>query len=206
MDILIKLGIGAILAGFVGWERELHGRPAGVRTHMLVATGVILLCEVSKAFPGQDQSRIAAQVVTGIGFLGAGTIFRMGGEVRGLTSAASVWAIAGVSMAVSVGGPFIIVACVGTVLMLFTLNVLERVEVKIAPGLKARELTVRLNSRSGLVPLLDAFQNNGGKVLGMRVEEHAHYVEVDLTVSGDPEKLLCLAVDTPGVQTARWNR
>src|SRR4051794_32828665 len=95
LAILLKLGLGAILSGFVGWERELHGRPAGVRTHMLVATGVILLCEVSKAFPGQDKSRIAAQIVTGIGFLGAGTIFRMGGEVRGLTSAASVWAIAG---------------------------------------------------------------------------------------------------------------
>jgi len=89
----------------VGWEREVHGRPAGMRTHMLLVIGVVLMCEVSRAFsPAGDPARIAAQIVTGVGFLGAGAIMRIGMEVKGLTSAASLWTVTGIGMAVSVGG------------------------------------------------------------------------------------------------------
>ena len=77
IDVLIKLGIGAAIGGAIGYEREFHGRPAGIRTHMLMVLGVVLFCEVSKAFAPNDQARIAAQIVTGVGFLGAGTILRL---------------------------------------------------------------------------------------------------------------------------------
>src|SRR4051794_33486755 len=120
---LIKLGIGAVLAFFIGWERERSGRPAGIRTHMLVVVGVILFTEVSKGFPGADPSRVAAQIVTGIGFLGAGTILRNGLEIKGLTTAASIWAAAGIGMCVSLGGAYMLIAIAATVLALITLAV-----------------------------------------------------------------------------------
>ncbi|HXH60720.1 MAG TPA: MgtC/SapB family protein, partial [Fimbriimonadaceae bacterium] len=73
MNVLAKLGLGALLGGAIGFERERSGRPAGIRTHMLLVIGVVLFSEVSKYFGGPDQARIAAQIVTGVGFLGAGT-------------------------------------------------------------------------------------------------------------------------------------
>ena len=94
-----------MLGGLIGWERERHARPAGLRTHILVCVGAALITEISHSF-GPNGDRIAAQVVTGVGFLGAGTIIRegTGGLVHGLTTAASLWAIAGVGIAVGYGG------------------------------------------------------------------------------------------------------
>src|SRR3954471_10979252 len=90
-DVLVKMGVGALMAGLIGWEREKHGRPAGIRTHMLMVMGVILFSEAGKYFGAtSDPSRVAAQIVTGVGFLGAGTIMRVGPEIRGLTTAASI--------------------------------------------------------------------------------------------------------------------
>src|SRR3989304_3601854 len=103
-----KLLLAAVLGGVIGWERERRGRPAGLRTHILVCVGVTLMMVVSehifekyKTFAADsiirvDPARIAAQVVTGIGFLGAGTILRLRTTVRGLTTAASLWVVAGV--------------------------------------------------------------------------------------------------------------
>lgn len=127
LELLIKLGIGALLAGIIGWERERSGHVAGVRTHMLVAIGVILFSEAGKAMGGEE-SRVAAQVVTGIGFLGAGAILRHGAEIIGLTTAASIWATAGIAMCVSVAGPFLLVAACATVLALFTLAMIEKLD------------------------------------------------------------------------------
>lgn len=121
LEVLIKAGIAVICAGLIGWEREIHGRPAGVRTHMLMALGVLLFSEVSKAFSSTDETRIAANIVTGVGFLGAGTILRTGLEVKGLTTAASIWSVTGIVMAVSVGRAFYWVALAGTALTLITL-------------------------------------------------------------------------------------
>lgn len=125
LELLIKLGIGALLAGIIGWERERSGHVAGVRTHMLVAIGVILFSEAGRAMGGEE-SRVAAQVVTGIGFLGAGAILRHDTEIIGLTTAASIWATAGIAMCVSVAGPFLLVAACATVLALLTLALIEK--------------------------------------------------------------------------------
>src|SRR5579862_6109338 len=108
--VLVKLAIGAVLGGLIGWERERGGRAAGIRTHMLIVFGVILFCEVSKVFVGTEPNRIASMIVTGIGFLGAGTIMRVGPEVKGLTTAASIWAVSAIGMSLSVGGAFMTVA------------------------------------------------------------------------------------------------
>jgi putative Mg2+ transporter-C (MgtC) family protein len=205
-DVLVKLGIGAILGGIVGLERELHGRPAGLRTHMLVVLGVILFCEVSKAFSPSDQTRIAAQIVTGIGFLGAGSILRNGAEVHGLTSAASVWAVSGIAMAVSVGGPFLIIAGVATVLTLITLNVIERLESLLVPGLRPNELVVTLDDPSHVLGLLEALGVEGGRISGLRVLRRGPPVEVHIDVQGSRDGLMRAAAGSAGVAAAHWKK
>ena len=110
-------------------ERELHPRPAGLRTHALVSLGAALFTIVSAyGFAGStvDPTRIAAQIVTGIGFIGAGTILQYRGSVRGLTTAASLWAVAAVGMAAGAG--LLVMAGLGTLLILVVLVVLDRVE------------------------------------------------------------------------------
>lgn len=99
-----KLTIAVIIGGLVGIERETYHKPAGVRTHMLVCLGAALFTIVSiVAFPGGDLVRISAGIATGIGFLGAGTIFRSKDTVKGLTTAASLWAVAGIGLAIGAG-------------------------------------------------------------------------------------------------------
>ena len=120
----LRLVIAAVLAGFVGWDREKRGRGAGLRTHMLVGIGSALIMIVS-AFGFEDilghhdvvldPSRIAAQVVSGIGFLGTGTILRKG-SIKGLTTAAGLWSVAAVGLAV--GGGLYISAVITTIIII----------------------------------------------------------------------------------------
>jgi len=129
--VLGKLFIAAILGGIIGWERHKRGRPAGLRTHLLVCIGVTLMMLVSEhifvKYQGHghnsvlriDPARIAAQVVTGIGFLGAGTIMRSRASIRGLTTAASLWVVAGIGLAV--GSGFILPAIFTTVIAMMIL-------------------------------------------------------------------------------------
>jgi putative Mg2+ transporter-C (MgtC) family protein len=104
--IAVRLTVAAILGALIGLEREIHDHPAGMRTHLLVSLGsagfTVLSIEAFTA-PGADPARIAAQIVTGVGFLGAGAILKEGATIRGLTTAASLWAVAAVGMAVGAG-------------------------------------------------------------------------------------------------------
>ena len=103
-EALVRLAVAAVLSGLIGFEREVAQKAAGVRTHMLVGLGAALFSLLSvEAFAGSDPARVAAQVVTGIGFLGAGAIFRHGFTVRGLTTAAGLWSVAAVGMAAGIG-------------------------------------------------------------------------------------------------------
>jgi putative Mg2+ transporter-C (MgtC) family protein len=129
LDLALRLTVGLVLGAIVGLERELQRQPAGFRTHSVVALGAALFTIVSAyafAGPGTDPTRIAAQVVSGIGFIGAGTILQSRGQIRGLTTAASLWSVAAIGMAAGAG--LYGVAVVGTVLMLIILSILDRVE------------------------------------------------------------------------------
>src|SRR5213592_1945308 len=97
-EILGRLLLAGLLGGLIGLERELRGYPAGIRTIALVALGSCLFTDISALLGGED--RIAAQIVTGIGFIGAGVIFREGYSVRGITTAATIWSGAAIGMAV----------------------------------------------------------------------------------------------------------
>jgi len=106
LELAFRLIVAAVLGAAIGLERERHDHPAGMRTHLLVSVGAAAFTVLSvEAFaaPGSDPARIAAQVVTGIGFLGAGAILKESGSIRGLTTAASLWAVAAVGMASGAG-------------------------------------------------------------------------------------------------------
>ncbi len=104
LDMVIRLLIAAVAGGVIGYERERAVKPAGLRTNILVCTGAALFTILSSNFGGiSDPSRIAAAVVIGVGFLGAGTIFRMGERTIGLTTAATVWVVAAIGLALGAG-------------------------------------------------------------------------------------------------------
>jgi len=137
-DFISRIFIAAVLGGILGLERDIHGRGAGLRTHLLVSAGaalfMILSIHISSLAEGipvgfnkvTDPGRIAAQIVTGIGFLGAGVIIKEGFTVRGLTTAACLWIAAAVGM--SAGAGLYTIATVTTILALFSLVILRRLE------------------------------------------------------------------------------
>ena len=188
--VLLKLGIAVFLGAVIGFEREKHGRPAGLRTHMLVALGVTLFCLVSSSYKGADPTRISAQVVTGIGFLGAGTILRLGAEVRGLTSAASIWATSAIAMAVARGGPFLVVAAVATGLALVTLAYIERIEIHYRPKSMPTELTVTLQARGDLHSLVEKLTYDGFQITSVRTIQTEPEVQVALIIPGPGAAIL----------------
>ena len=128
--VLLKLIIAVILGGAVGWERETLDRPAGFRTHVLVCVGSAVYMIISESFTGPkaDPGRIASQVASGMGFLGAGTILRHGSVVRGLTTAASLWTVAAIGLCIGRGDMYLVVAALASIVVLLTLTLLGRVE------------------------------------------------------------------------------
>ena len=135
LDICARLGVAALLGGMVGFERDIHGRSAGLRTHLLVSLGSALFMILSLMMPqlnqpgsiAADPGRIAAQIITGIGFLGAGVIVKQGVTVRGLTTAACLWVAAALGMASAAGlYPVALGVALLTVAVLVGLNVLEQ--------------------------------------------------------------------------------
>ncbi|MEO8246267.1 MAG: MgtC/SapB family protein [Chloroflexota bacterium] len=129
LELTLRLVAALVLGGIIGWERELQRMPAGFRTHALVSLGAAIFTVVSAyglTGPQSDPTRIAAQIVSGVGFLGGGAILHHGGTVRGLTTAASLWAVAAVGMAAGAG--LMIMAVVSTILVIVGLEVFDRFE------------------------------------------------------------------------------
>lgn len=132
MDMIIKLVAAALLGGLIGFERDLHHKIAGSRTYSLVSVGSALIMlvsiEIFKIYHGQasvDPGRIAAQVVTGIGFLGAGTIIRYQEGVKGLTTAAGIWVACGIGLACGLG--FYFAAIITTLIVILILEIFSRI-------------------------------------------------------------------------------
>lgn len=161
-EIALRLFLAVVLGGLIGFERESHNRPAGFRTHILVCTGSALIMMVSAyGFAGQigegfeaDPGRIAAGVVTGIGFLGAGTILQHRGSVRGLTTAATIWVVSGVGLAAGIG--FYFGAVVTTVFVLISLLMLRRFEKSYFTRRRLKHLQVRAIDQPGLLGQIGA--------------------------------------------------
>jgi len=132
LEIVLTLILAMFLGGLIGWARERDGKPAGLRTHILVCVSCAMLIAtqtfLTKLFPNADPGRMAAGVITGIGFLGAGAIIQSGGEVKGVTTAASVWITAAIGIAVGVGYYWGALVC--TLVTLFVIETLREVERK----------------------------------------------------------------------------
>lgn len=164
-----KLCIAALAGALVGVERERRDRPAGLRTHIVVCVGSTLITLVSfhLAGPGDDRTRIASQIVSGIGFLGAGTIFRAGTAVKGLTTAAGLWVVAGIGMGIGAGGDLLLVALAAGVLVAATNMWVRLVEDRIS---RARtEVTLQIRCTRESVPALtEAVSRAGFSVEGLK--------------------------------------
>jgi putative Mg2+ transporter-C (MgtC) family protein len=135
---ILRLFLSFIAGGLIGFERERRRQPAGLRTHILISVGSTLLMLVSIYIPqtffnmkNGDPGRIAAQVVSGIGFLGAGAIIKLGNNIKGLTTAASIWVVAGLGLAIGAG--LYIPSTVALVIILFALITLDTVEKYLFP-------------------------------------------------------------------------
>lgn len=155
-EIILRLVLSTALGGVIGFEREVGNRPAGLRTHILVSVGATLIMLVSKySFEGStDPARLAAQVVSGIGFLGAGTILRTGDTVQGLTTSASLWVCAGIGLAI--GSGFYLGAVVSVILVLLSLIILVHVE-KVIFIKKRKSFKIVAHERAGLIGDIGTF-------------------------------------------------
>jgi putative Mg2+ transporter-C (MgtC) family protein len=176
-DLLGMIGallLAALMGSLVGWERERRDYPAGLRTHILVCMGSALITLVSERMAGarSDPTRIAAQIVSGIGFLGAGTIMRQGNVIRGLTTAASLWTVAGIGMAVAAGGEMAILGAVAAGIVFFTLSVVDWLEDTYMPGRRQDRLRLVTGPDRDLVArLLLGLAERGIEVRGVHIEE-----------------------------------
>jgi putative Mg2+ transporter-C (MgtC) family protein len=173
-EIILKLSLGTLLGGIIGFERQTHGRPAGFRTQLLVCVACVLLMIISEGYyaggaetPGQfriDPTRIAAGAMTGVGFLGAGVILKTGASVQGLTTAACVWIVSAIGLAIGAGqyaagiGGFII-----TFVSLWLLRILETK----MPRTVYKYVTITTDASGDEKTIRTVFEEQGFKIIKM---------------------------------------
>mgnify|MGYP001239266034 CR=1 FL=1 len=151
-EIFLRLTAALVAGGAIGFERERDSQPAGLRTHMILALGAALVTILSVNIAikfDSDPARLAAQVVSGIGFLGAGAILRFGLNVKGLTTASTLWTTAMVGMVIGYG--YYLVALFAVVIMLFLLTLVERFEKKFVRINVLRTVVINVNDREGIL-------------------------------------------------------
>jgi len=220
VELVLRLAGAAVAGGLIGFERELRDQPAGFRTHMLVSLGSCVFTIVSaygfRTLVGEpglarvDPTRIAAQIVTGIGFLGAGVIFRQGLTVRGLTTAASLWVTAALGMAIGAG--LYLVAGAAAAIALLTIVALRPVR-RVVRGLRTEqeELVIEVEPGLRVDELAKHVGSAGVRIDHLRVtEEEGDRTEFILSVrlpSGiSPEEAVALIRGMPGVRGVEWSR
>ena len=216
--LLGRLALAAILGAVVGLEREVRERQAGLRTHMLVSLGSALFTIVS-AYAwtdftfgngiAYDPTRIAAQIVTGVGFLGAGAILHQGQLIRGLTTAATLWIVAAVGMAVGAG--YWLAALIATALVLFALEPVRLAVTPLLDRLHSEEalLHVEMRAGEGVGNVVDALEKVGGKVQSIEFEERGGQRSLALEVEFPPgarEAAVARLSEVEHVTGARWGR
>jgi putative Mg2+ transporter-C (MgtC) family protein len=217
LELLARLLVGTLLAAVIGYERHVHGRPAGLRTHLLVGLASTTFMLVSTQFVyfqhytkddliAVDPSRIAASVVTGVGFLGGGAILRTGLNVQGLTTAAGLWLVAAIGL--SAGAGMYSVCLASTALGVIALSVLRRFEHKDDETL-VRKITLVLDATAPPVrTIVAALGQRDISVAPIEYERHLDEgrVEVTLQARVSPttrEELLTVLESQPGVRRVR---
>jgi putative Mg2+ transporter-C (MgtC) family protein len=212
------LTVAGVLGGAVGAERELRERQAGLRTHLLVCVGSALFTIISAygfhdflvsggALVRTDPTRIAAQIVSGIGFLGAGAIIRQGLSVRGLTTAATLWLVAAIGM--SAGAGYYSGAVIATALALVTLGPLRIVAYRMIHRYRPElaRLLVEIPAGGSAGPIIDAVETAGGHVTALEIEQEGdrRSVAVEVELRGLDAPVVVAAVgEIDGVLEVRW--
>ncbi len=208
---LIRIMVSFIIGALVGIERETHNQPAGLRTHILISIGSTMVMLISifipqtfTQFQNGDPGRIAAQVVSGIGFLGAGAILKFGADVKGLTTAASIWAMAAIGLAVGAG--MFTISFIGVIVILFALIVMDVFEKKIFKErvLKRIELSVK-KKFTDINTLKQVLKNNDIKVISTGFERNVSEATdkitflIGITRKMDVQKLSEILEQQPGI-------
>jgi uncharacterized membrane protein YhiD involved in acid resistance len=187
-DLLVKLLLAVLLGGIIGFEREIAGKPAGLRTNILICIGAALLMDLSTRVglvDGKrigDPGRIAAQIVSGVGFLGAGTIMQAQGMVTGLTSAATIWVVAAIGMAVGAG--YYVEGIGAGLLVTFVLSGLGGLEHWVRRARRVASATVRARLNTDYDEVLTALNAHGIRVDAHRVFDHPEDRTFELKLSG----------------------
>ncbi|MBU3179747.1 MgtC/SapB family protein [Clostridium psychrophilum] len=217
-ELLLRLLIAAILGIAIGYERENRMKEAGIRTHFIVATGASLMMIVSKyGFQDQigwanmslDPSRIAAQVVTGVGFLGAGIIFTQRKSIIGLTTAAGIWATAGIGLAIGAG--LYLVGFAATITIILGQIILHS-KIKVLASPKTEILTLKILDEPGAIHTIEKiFEERDINILNFKTESSKELVPViDMKISirvsesFSTTKLLCILQDNPIVVSVEF--
>ena len=191
LDLLLKLAIAVLLGGAIGLEREIAGKPAGLRTNILICMGAALLTDVSVQIgvgsaPGiprfGDPGRIAAQIVSGIGFIGAGTIMQARGTVTGLTSAATIWVVAAIGVTIGAGQYF--EAMGAGLLVALVLAGLGTLEHKLRRARRVLSCTVRTKPGFSEGDLEEILGASGISIIGKRVFDHGEDRVFELKLAG----------------------
>ncbi len=218
-ESLLRLALAATLGGLIGIERELREREAGLRTHLLVALGSALFTivgaygfhaflESGQSVVRADPTRIAAQIVTGIGFLGAGAIIRQGLSVRGLTTAATLWVVAAVGLACGAG--YYSAAVITTALVLIALYPLRIIAYRILRRFRPEDGRLLVELPAGNPPgeVIDEIERVGARIDSIQVSQEGDRRRLELDVAlprgvGAP-RLVARIADVPNVADVRW--
>jgi putative Mg2+ transporter-C (MgtC) family protein len=216
--ILLRLFVAAVLGGAIGFERELRERQAGLRTHLVVSVGSALFTLVSAygfrdflvnggSLVRTDPTRIAAQIVSGIGFLGAGAIIRQGLSVRGLTTAASLWLVAAIGMASGAG--YYNGAVIATLGALLTLGPLRIVAYRVIRRYRPEvdRLLVEIPAGGSAAPLIDAVERLGGRVVALDIAQEGDRRSVGIDVAlerATAPSIVAGVAEIDGVLEVRW--
>jgi putative Mg2+ transporter-C (MgtC) family protein len=219
-ESLLRLALAAALGGLIGVERELREREAGLRTHLLVSVGSALFTIVSAygfhaflvsgaSVVRADPTRIAAQIVTGIGFLGAGAIIRQGFSVRGLTTAATLWVVAAVGLAAGAG--YYSVAVITTALVLIALYPLRLIAYRILHRFRPEDGRLLVELPVGQAPggVIDEIEHAGARIQAIDVSQEGdrRRLELDLELPHDTPapRLVARIAEVEHVAEVRWS-
>jgi putative Mg2+ transporter-C (MgtC) family protein len=207
LDLSVRLLVAALLGLAIGFEREIHGHPAGLRTHMLVALGSALFTVLSiRGFLGEtgaglapvDPTRIAAQIVSGIGFLGAGAILKDGIVIRGLTTAASLWATSAVGMAAG-AGEYVVGTVAATVILvsLWPINaVADRLHGSNLPETRLRLSMTHVDALGHVSEILIANKLEIGQIATQRLAKNVY--QADVAIRGRHTGAIAIAIEQIG--------
>jgi len=218
-EALLRLSLAAVLGGMIGFERELREREAGLRTHLLVSLGSALFTIVSAygfrdfltsgaVVVRTDPTRIAAQIVTGIGFLGAGAIIRQGFSVRGLTTAATLWVVAAVGLACGAG--YYSAAALSTALVLLALYPLRIIAYRILIRFRPEDGRLLVELPLGQSPgvVIDELERLGARIASLEVTQEGdrRRLEVDVALPRDLHvpNIVSRIAEVENVAGVRW--